>query len=1266
MSQEWGQITVYDPSMAAQIAQMFNDFDELWPGGFSGGIPYDEQRVRDWLDDTSAIADLIAVDAQGAPVGYCGLYPHWRDEHAAYVSILGVVPRVKGQKYGKRMLQTAIETAIERGIGRVDLHTWSGNLNAVPLYKKIGMMWMPETSVYMQDYVPALAQTSLGQGWFAKHPDWYANQKRELAQAPDKYDDDGFELYTYSFEAGEDRLVGEIDRYGWGICGIKRTLDGETLAVKTRLREHNILVGLPNEMTIAVDNHTGRDLDLALAVEPFKGLQWAEPFPLSISVPDGTTASVSRGFAVDRTANARYDAHEASDTIRTRVIFEGQVVDLVTGGKIRPAVRVTSAHSYQVAPVGGTAELALDLVNHARQALRGTVDVFVEGVAGSGQQFPFALEAEERSGLVAPVPVSADPRDTVRVVHAVATVDVEGASGDSASGEGAPAAMPAHRLSLVADTPDLAVVVPANDGKDVKLLTDVFDIHAELEGRRVIVERRTLPGVRRRFSFQAGPPFGISLDGTLKYSYEVRREDCAATLVLRAASRQFPDLQIEKYTRVRPGVREVEHWVTVTNLRVDGPHTVGGRLGTGGGGGFSLNPFRELSRTFTPCGTGSNGADVIECDGILPLVSDTMVSQAPADWPETWTAAQTLTLGDYVANFWRPDGIAKVKVYNGMLSELEAEPRTLAPGERAELFHAWYGFSYNSLPDVRGRWSQLVGRVEIPRDERFRVPTVPPIKACWVGENVVVRGSTARKTVELAFATSFPLPGELTLKLPDGWQGAFLTADGPQPTLAMPDPTPGAPAQIEVELTVPGDAPDVALVQLHFSSAFEIDFDLPLLTIGEGEVTVERQALEGGTAGDIPIYAVSNGILDFAVLDGLSGSLIRLHDAQGRGYLFDNAPQVQPWHFFENHVGGLQPFCAGMHLEMIFAELDPIRAEPVEDRRWKGVEVAWTAYKDEHLRGQQFRLATLTLPGSNLLRVRVRHHNPTPRRVEWFGGLTANLALGGEVEGTVVHAPGGRGTWIRNPRAQGLCQPGPRRAAVGQRAQGRAVDRTPQTEGEPRRRVPGGRPGARLSPVCDGRPVQCAGDRARGRQGDRVCPGAQSERGGDQAVDRCLGLKEDRTEYEIFGRANRRLYALYASHPDRGGHRPHPGGGLWRDRGCAGQGRARPGRRGLAGLFYSGQTAGDSLAFAGLWHGDRAFFEPGGKHLPSRPGFTPACSRAIRRAPQVRRRCRRAHGDPACRRCQRTGAHGSLSRGVRANRRRVRGGTRPGVGVRVL
>ena len=236
MSEMPGSITVYGPSMASAVAAMFNDFNELWPGGFGGGVPYTEQRVHDWLDATSAVADLIALDSDGVPVGYCGLYPHYRDAHACYVTVLGVVPRAKGQKVGKRLLLRALDLAIERGYARFDLNTWPGNLNAVPLYKKVGLFWVPETSVSMQNYLPALARSPLGRAWFQRHPDWYACFERELAQAPDEETHGGMEVYTYRFREGDDVLTARVDRYGWGLCSVDSTVAGHRLAISARSR----------------------------------------------------------------------------------------------------------------------------------------------------------------------------------------------------------------------------------------------------------------------------------------------------------------------------------------------------------------------------------------------------------------------------------------------------------------------------------------------------------------------------------------------------------------------------------------------------------------------------------------------------------------------------------------------------------------------------------------------------------------------------------------------------------------------------------------------------------------------------------------------------------------------------------------------------------------------------------------------------------------------------------------------------------------------
>lgn len=991
-----GTVTAYDPSLAPQVARMFNDFNELWPGGFGGAIPFDEQRVRDWLDDTSALADLIAMDPTGRPVGYCGLYPHWKDPQAAYVSVLGVVPRVKGQGFGKRLLLEALETARVKAISRVDLHTWSGNMNAVPLYKKVGMFWVPETSVYMQDYVPGLLRVSLAQEWFACHPDWYTCFRRELLQAPDKQVVEGMELYAYVFAAGEDRLTAEVDRYGWGFCGFERLLAGQRVAIRTRLKSHNILMGIPNAMTLTIDNQLGQDLSVALTIEPFKGLTWSEPFPLSFSVPSGETIDVTRSFVVDKSAKP-YRRDERSEVIKSRAILGGQVIDLVAGGKIQPAIQLSCQQAYQIAPVGRGTTVHLGLENHADRALRGSVSVFAEGADQSYRAMDLTLEPEELAGLAFGVHVPPDADSPVWMLHATPTIEVEGARLE----------MPTYRFPVVADLGNLAVVVQGDDDRHLNLLTDALDVAVELEGGRLRIGSRSLPGPRQRIGFEIGPPFGINLDETLTYEYRVVQANAYLTLVLQANSRQAPGLQIRKYVRVSPGVREVEHWVTLTNLQPSGTVMAGGRVYTGGHGGLPIDPFSSVRRTFTPV-----GGEIIECDPTVPMISEQMIPQESSRWQETWTAAQSMAHGNFWAWFWKPDHVQKVKVQHGSLSSLETETMPLDPGETREVFHLWYGFSLTSLPDVRNRWGQLVGHVEIPwAESTYGVQTVQPVQAQLLDGNEVRLGTVTEKTVALSFATPYPLPGQLALHLPPDWQGGFATSEGLQTVIPMPEPLPGMPALLQIGLIPPQNTGHASeCMRLHFSGEFELDFELPLLSMSQERVTLEEQEIEGE-----PLLSVSNGALRFCVPARLGGNLIRLQDVQGRSFLYDCFPNVAPKFFIDHHIGGLEPLVFPIDAELPFAEPEEVRVEQAQEGPWMGLRALWTARNQRQLRGQGFSVAYLTLPSSPVIRIVLEHENPTPRRVRWVGALIADLALQGSNDGTVIEVPGGEQPWIRNP-----------------------------------------------------------------------------------------------------------------------------------------------------------------------------------------------------------------------------------------------------------
>jgi ribosomal protein S18 acetylase RimI-like enzyme len=497
MTEEYGRITVYNPKMAVEVAEMFNAFNEIFLGGFGGGILYDEQRVRDWLDRSSAVADLIALDPEGSPVGYLGMYPHFRDRDAAYLTLLGVLPRAQGKKLGKRLMLKALEIAAERGIKRVDLYTWSGNMDPLPLYKKVGFFWVPDTSIYMQNFVPEILQMSLAEEWFSRHPDWYTCFDRKISLTPDKTVIEGIDVYAYTFQSGDDTLSASIDRYGWGVCGIERVLDGERLSVKTFLCSHDIFVGIPNALTISITNETGRTFSAALQVEPFTGLQWENSFPPSITVKNGESVEITRTFVVDSSVTLFTFYDMPSESITSVITLEDYWFALRAGGRILPAVAVHSEDMYTMAPVEKETRVYLDLINNTERELSGIIDICIGGT--KNHELDFVLSPREMSYIAIPVIISAGV--TSCSVEVTPVLDSGGHS------------MPSYRHTVVADVKDVAAVAERPDER-LCVITDFVRIDVERENGRIAVSPQRQEMKKATIDFEVGSDKKIHQSGS--------------------------------------------------------------------------------------------------------------------------------------------------------------------------------------------------------------------------------------------------------------------------------------------------------------------------------------------------------------------------------------------------------------------------------------------------------------------------------------------------------------------------------------------------------------------------------------------------------------------------------------------------------------------------------------------------------------------------------------------------------------------------------
>ncbi|MFW9922290.1 MAG: GNAT family N-acetyltransferase, partial [Candidatus Thorarchaeota archaeon] len=536
MSDNEVKITIYDPSMAEKAAEMFNAFNELWPGGFGGGVPYTESRVHDWLDKTSALADLIAIDSDGVLAGYCGVYPHWRDKKAAYISILGVTPKVKGKKIGKKLLLKALEVAKEKGITRVDLHTWSGNLDAVPLYKKIGLFWVPGTTVYMQDFIPGLLQNPLAKEWFDKHPDWYSNFQRKLIQAPDEEIIDNMEIYQYHFEKDNDILLAEVDRYGWEFCALERILDGKKFALKTRVNSHKIHIGIPNSLTITI--YSDYDVNEAfINVQGFEGLHWLEEFPKKVTLKKGEIQTITREFIVDKNTKTFRDNDQYCEKITSTITIDKKDYKLQTSGKIQPAVKLRgiTTNRFVTLPVGKDVSLSFDLINNTQEKLTGKLVVTIDGINNFKEIINYELEPEALSGIGVSLNLPSNTNKKKFCLQIVPFIKHNNAELE----------MPVFDYYLLPKSTTLMEVIEIKEEKRLYLITDKLVARVQMEGGNIrLIHGEN--GASIPLNHASGPPYGISLDSTTLLDYQVKRDEHEITLILSMNSLQVPGLNVKK------------------------------------------------------------------------------------------------------------------------------------------------------------------------------------------------------------------------------------------------------------------------------------------------------------------------------------------------------------------------------------------------------------------------------------------------------------------------------------------------------------------------------------------------------------------------------------------------------------------------------------------------------------------------------------------------------------------------------------------------
>ncbi len=247
-------IVEYSPKYAASVADMWNKSSSNWGNHDEYNT---EQDVLDSEKNSGNIKVFLAVD-KGEVIGYCSLSEYKQDEGAAYLPLINVRPNYQGKKIGKALLLKILEEANKSKWPRLDLYTWSGNIKAMPLYKKCGFFWeRRNNSVHLMNFIPYVYQTEALK-MYINQLDLYKDNIRDIDMDCDGLEENGFDIYYYYFKNESTYLTLGFEKTGRGLVYI----DSPDYEIRLNVPKHKLVYDSGYEAKLKIVNKTNKDLNI--------------------------------------------------------------------------------------------------------------------------------------------------------------------------------------------------------------------------------------------------------------------------------------------------------------------------------------------------------------------------------------------------------------------------------------------------------------------------------------------------------------------------------------------------------------------------------------------------------------------------------------------------------------------------------------------------------------------------------------------------------------------------------------------------------------------------------------------------------------------------------------------------------------------------------------------------------------------------------------------------------------------------------------------
>jgi len=901
-----------------RLVRLELDADVNWPGGGGGWQTTAEEQERD-IRESDLLGAFVTEDADRL-VAICTLNAKPGQKEHAFVPHLNCHPDYQGKKHGKSVLRAAVAHAYEAGYRKVNLYTWPGNMRAVPLYKKTGFMWEPDTSVHMENFTPAARRHPLGQAYFSDH-DWYETLVRELTLAEDLVERGRVKVYEYLWQEGDSFLRMVFDRQSWGLLEVET----ETLMASCSLPDEKLVAGIPHTVRWRVVNKRPDPVQVFLVASGDPGVQIDKHEILEVR----NTAEMDACFTLDPDIPEKTQDPKSA-ILRTSLVVGGQDVELAAGITVQQAVRAGIRSRRTVIAPGSPQTVALSLQSNLRQACTARVAVAPAGAINVTKR-EHRVDLAARSGAELPVEVS---------------MAEEGAAGldvvvETQTGE-LKVSTKRQRLDLLSASP-MGVAGGVGE-KHAHLSAGSLAIHARLRDGTATVYHTIRGRQAQRMEIgrpQLGPPFSWQDLFDEKADAWIERTDGAVTLCLRTKSILRPGLILERRITLDRGP-VVQVGDTVIN---------------GSGRSYDLSVRQAYSMRST---RGCRWV-VPKVDGVYRDVEGgadrgLMGLKQPKEgdrWPEGWICLERPG-GCAVGVIWE----AADRVSAGRHGDIQRTIGRIRPGASATLppLRAFVGDG--NWQTVKGWWQLLAGDC-VPDTEDTEAATHTPIEMGVSPAPVIVGEGQGKARLSIRSVGDYRLDGTLHLDTPPG-----LRADVSRvPVKGLRE---GRPVSRGVNLTSTRRAAAGPLtLGLRFENEearYRAACRAIVLDRRSTQVGIDR--VDNGKA-----LVLDNGILRVKVVPEFLGSVVSL-ERDGAEFVYSAYPEARirgwenPWH------GGIRP-----HYDRLWGQLhkERFRGRVVQRKGkqglvWRGVRVTCRV-KLERARGHVVSLDYLLAPGVDVLAV---------------------------------------------------------------------------------------------------------------------------------------------------------------------------------------------------------------------------------------------------------------------------------------------------------